>query len=470
MKQLSGQDAMFLYQETPSTPMAGVGLAIYDPSTAPGGAVSFEQIQEYLASRLHLARIFRQRLARVPLDLDHPYWIEDPNFDLEFHVRQLGLPKPGDWNQLCTQVARLLSRPLDLSRPLWELYVIGGLDAIEGVPKGSFAIVTKSHHAAIDGMSGVDMTNAIHDQAPESTAEVGEDTWRPEPVPSPVELLARASVNTSRRPMRLARMVARTLPTVPPVVSALRRDRPQLPGVRVPRTRFSGAVTPHRVVGGEKFDLGDMKRMKKEVDGATVNDVVLTIVGGALRSYLSSKGELPDDPLVAMCPISVRSEAEKSAGGNMVSSMFVSLSTDVADPRERLETITAATHKSKVFTEALGARTLIELSDHLPGALVGYAARATSRLGLANRSAPIFNTTVSNMPGPQHALYFAGARLVETYGMGMIVEGMALIHPVVSYCGDITISFTSCRELLPDPTRYADDIRRSFDELATAVG
>jgi WS/DGAT/MGAT family acyltransferase len=470
MKQLTGQDAMFLYQETPSTPMAGLGLSIYDPSTAPSGSVGFEQIQEHLARRLHLARIFRQRLARVPLDLDHPYWIEDPEFDLEFHVRQIALPKPGDWNQLCTLAARLLSRPLDVTRPLWELYVVEGLNAIDGVPEGSIAIVTKTHHAAIDGMSGVDMLNAIHDLTPESTTPLGEDTWRAEPVPSPLELLARASANNSRRPMRMARMIARAVPVVRPAVAAFRRDRPQLPGVRIPRTRFSGAVTSHRVVDGRKFDLADLKQIKKSVDGATVNDVVLTVVGGALRSYLSEKGELPDDPLVAMCPISVRSESERSAGGNMVSAMFVPLSTDVADPRERLETVTAATHRSKAFADALGARTLVEMSDHLPGALVGFAAQSTSRLGLANRSAPVFNTTVSNMPGPQHPLYFAGARLLESYGMGMIVDGMALIHPVISYCGDITISFTSCRELLPDPSTYADDIERSFDELAAAVG
>jgi diacylglycerol O-acyltransferase len=468
MKQLSGQDAMFLYQETATTSMAGAGLSIYDPSTAPGGAVTFDQIQEHLAGRLPLARVFRQRIARVPLDLDHPYWIEDPDFDLEFHVRQIALPAPGDWDQLCTQVARLLSRPLDLSRPLWELYVIEGLDAVEGVPAGSFAIVTKTHHAAIDGMSGIDMLNAIHDLTPQPAGGV-EDTWRPEPMPSPFDLLTRASVNNSRRPLRMARLLARTVPALRPMIGSLRRDRPQLPGIGVPRTRFSGPVTAHRVVDGRKFDLADMKRIKKSVEGATVNDVVLTVVGGALRSYLSAKGELPDDPLVAMCPISVRSESEKSVGGNMVSGMFVSLSTDVADPAERLETITAATHKSKAFTEAMGARTLVELSDHMPGALVGFAARSTSRLGLANRQAPIFNTTVSNMPGPQHPLYFSGAQLLESYGMGMIVEGMALIHPVISYCGDITISFTSCREIMPDPETYADDIQRSFDEVAAAL-
>ena len=171
MQQLSGMDAAFLYAETPRAHMAGGGIAIYDPSTAPGGRVTFKGILDHIDKRLHEARVFRQRLVRVPLDLDHPYWIEDPDFDLEFHVRHIALPEPGDWRQLCIQVARLVSRPLDLDRPLWELYVIEGLDNVEGVPAGSFALVTKVHHAAIDGMSGMEMTSAIHDDDADGRAD-----------------------------------------------------------------------------------------------------------------------------------------------------------------------------------------------------------------------------------------------------------------------------------------------------------
>ena len=170
MQQLTGMDAAFLYAETPRAHMAGGGISIYDPSTAPGGRVTFKGILDHIDKRLHEARVFRQRLVRVPFDLDHPYWIEDPDFDLEFHVRHIALPEPGDWRQLCIQVARLVSRPLDLERPLWELYVIEGLDNVEGVPPGSFALVTKVHHAAIDGMSGMEMTSAIHDDEPTGRA------------------------------------------------------------------------------------------------------------------------------------------------------------------------------------------------------------------------------------------------------------------------------------------------------------
>ena len=216
------------------------------------------------------------------------------------------------------------------------------------------------------------------------------------------------------------------------------------------------------------LELADLRRLKEGVAGATINDVVLTIVGGGLRSYLMDKGELPDDPLIAMAPISVRSEAERGAAGNMVSGMFTTLGTDVADPYDRLVAVREGTHQSKEFANALGARTLLDMADLMPGGLVGLGARTSARLSLANRLRPVFNTTVTNMPGPRHPLYMAGARLVAMYGAGMVVDGMGLIHPVMSYCGEITISFTSCREMLPDPANYAACIRESFDELAAA--
>jgi WS/DGAT/MGAT family acyltransferase len=461
-------DASFLYAETPNAHMAGAGLAIYDPSTAPGGTVTFDDILQNFRRRLHLSRSFRQKLVRVPFDLDHPYWIEDPNFDLEFHVRQLALPPPGSWRQLCVQTARLLERPLDLTRPLWEFYVIEGLDDIEDVPEGSFAIVSKIHHAAIDGMSGIELMNATHDRSPDEVPPEPDTTWRPDREPTPYEMLSRATVNNVRKPMHFARVVGRTVPAVGRIQRELFRQR-GLPSGVPPRTRFSVNVSPHRVVDARRFELAEMRRIKSGLAGATVNDVVLTVVGGGLRQYLSDKGELPDAPLVAMCPISVRSESERAAAGNQVSGMFVPIGTDIADPRARLDAITEATHRSKAFSEALGARTLVDFSEFMPGGLVGFAGRTTARLGTANRTRPIFNTTVTNMPGPQHPLYFSGARMVANYGFGMIVAGMGLIHPVTSYCGAITIGFASDRAMMPDPEVYADCIQQSFEELAKAV-
>ena len=468
MQQLTGMDAAFLYAETPRAHMAGGGISIYDPSTAPGGGVRFKGILDHIDERLHEARVFRQRLVRVPFDLDHPYWIQDPEFDLEFHVRHIALPAPGDWRQLCIQVARLVSRPLDLDRPLWELYVIEGLDNVDGVPAGSFALVTKVHHAAIDGMSGMEMTSAIHDDEPAAAPSVPTVDWRPEATPSTAGLLWRAGVNNAARPMHAGRVMARAVPQLGRLQRQIRRRTITPPPTTIPRTRWSGPVSAHRVFDAVRFELADMRRLKEMVPGATVNDVVLTIVGGGLRTYLMGKDELPDDPLIAMAPISVRSEAERGSAGNMVSGMFTTLGTDVADPYDRLVAVRESTHQSKEFANALGARTLLDMADLLPGGLVGLGARTSARLSLANRLRPVFNTTVTNMPGPRHPLYMAGARLVAMFGAGMIVEGMGLIHPVMSYCGDITISFTSCREMLPDPAHYAECIRDSFDELTAA--
>ena len=258
-------------------------------------------------------------------------------------------------------------------------------------------------------------------------------------------------MNNATRPMHASRVAARAVPQLGRLQRQLGERAIAPPPTRIPRTRWSGPVSAHRVFDAVRLRLDDLRAIKATVPGATINDVVLTTVGGALRTYLLAKDELPDDPLIAMAPISVRSETDKAAAGNMVSGMLTTLGTDVADPYERLVAVREGTHESKEFANALGARTLLDMADLMPGGLVGLGARTSARLSLANRMRPMFNTTVTNMPGPQHPLYMAGAQLVAMYVVGMIIEGMGLIHPVTSYCGDITISFTSCREMLPDP-------------------
>ncbi len=309
MRQLTGLDASFLYLESTRTPMHIGSLNIYDPSTAPGGRVTFDGILQMIEDRLHLARSFRERVVQVPLSLDHPYWINDPDFDLEYHVRHIALPAPGDWHQLCVQVARLHSRALDMDRPLWEFTVIEGLDNVPGTPKHSFALVAKIHHAAFDGVSGVEMNSAIHDLSPRAEPRPVTTRWRPEVEPSAVELLSRAGWNNARQPLRFPRLVAETVPAIrklrDPAV-----DLPTRPG-EVPRTRFNGKVSPNRVFEGRTFDLEEIKAIKNSVPGATINDVVLTICGGALRCYLEAHDELPNKSLVALAPVSVRSKEQK---------------------------------------------------------------------------------------------------------------------------------------------------------------
>jgi WS/DGAT/MGAT family acyltransferase len=468
VQQLTGLDASFLYFETPNASTHIGAFSVYDPSALRGGRLAYEQMLADVESRLHLARCFRQKVVRVPLDLDHPYWVEDADFDLEFHVRHIALPKPGSWRQLCEQAARIHARPLDLSRPLWELYLIDGLDDLPGLPKGSFATLIKIHHAAIDGVSGAQIIAAMHDDRPDAEPPAPGEAWVAERDPSALELLGRAAANNVRSPFQLGRVLANTVPGIRRYIDEQRRSSIEETGP-VPRTRFNASVTPHRVLGGIQFDLRTVKEIRKSVTGATVNDVILTICGGGLRRYLEAKKELPKESLIAMCPISVRSEGEKGAAGNRVSSMSVALRSDIADAGERLRAVYDATQHSKKLAEAIGARTMTDMGQFIPGGLAGLGWRTATRLGLANRVRPFLNTVITNVPGPQVPLYSAGALLAAQFGMGPVMDGMGLIHPVGSYNGTAVISFTSCREMLPDPEFYEDCLRASLADLTTAV-
>lgn len=470
MQQLSGQDASFVYLETPHTPMHIGSVGIYDPSTAPDGFVRFKDILRFIEQRLPGARSFRQRLVRVPFDVDHPYWIEDPEFDIEFHVRHIALPKPGDWRQLCIQVARLHARPMDMTKPLWEFTIVEGLDNIEGLPPGCFALVSKVHHAAIDGMSGVEMSAAVHDLDPDMAAPAAPDDWKPEAMPSTADLLGRSYLNSLKQPLRWMETVGRSLPGFGKLAAQAAKGEVSLSNTRMaPKTRFNAKVGPHRVFDAVPLPLAEIRAIKDAVEGATVNDVILTIVGGGLRGYLQAKGELPRETLTAMAPISVRAEGEKSALGNLVSAMVVPLGTNIDDPLERLRQVHDAAVNSKAMTNAVGARTLTDYSQLIPSGLAGLAARLYTRVGAANAHAPIYNTVVTNVPGSRVPLYFCGAKMVGMYGTAPVFDGMGIINPIYSYGDTIAISFTADRDCLPDPENYAAALRASFAALKNAA-
>ena len=470
MQQLSAQDASFVYLETPHTPMHIGSVAIYDPSTAPGGFVRFKDILSFIQARLGGARSFRQRLVRVPFDLDHPYWIEDPEFDIEFHVRHIALPKPGDWRQLCIQAARLHSRPMDLTKPLWEFTVIEGLDGIEGLPPGCFALVSKVHHAAIDGMSGVEMSAAVHSISADVADPDDSDTWRPDNMPQVADLLVRSYFNNIVQPMRVMETIGRSLPGMARLTNEVRKGEVSMKNSRTaPKTRFNGKVGAHRVWDAVPFALKDIRAIKDRVEGATVNDVILSIVGGALRTYLKGHDELPRETMTAMAPISVRQEGEKAALGNLVSAMVVGLGTQIEDPLERLRFVHSEAINSKAMTNAVGAKNLADYSQLMPSALAGLAARLYTRVGAANAHAPAFNCVVTNVPGSRVPLYFCGARMVAMYGTGPVFDGMGLINPVYSYGDTIAVSFTADRDMMPDPENYAAALRSSFEALKAAA-
>jgi len=472
MQQLTGLDAAFLAMETASV-FGHVGsVCVLDPSTAPE-PLTLERLTSLIDDRLHLIPPFRRRLVEVPLGLDQPYWIEDPDFDIEFHVRELALPEPGDDRQLADQAARLHARPLDRGRPLWELYLIHGLAG------GRKAIYTKVHHAAIDGVSGNDILGAVLDLSPEGTQRPPAPPWRRDDVPGPLHLLARSALSLTGHPLRAARLsygLARSLPRL-----AASPARPRLPlvdrltgrdsnlvlapsGLRAPATPFNRSVSPHRRWAFRSLPLADVKRVKT-AHGTTVNDVVMALCAGALRRWLLDHDALPEGPLVAGVPVSVRTEDQKGTGGNRVSSMLAPLPTNLADAAERLQACHQAMRAAKDQHGALPADLLADVTQFAMPALAGQAARLAARLRLVER-VNAFNLIISNVPGPNLPLYYAGARMLGYFPLSAIADGQGLNITVMSFEGQMHFGLIADRELVPDVDALAGYL---VDELAALV-
>lgn len=480
MQQLTGLDTSFLNMETPTTYGHVSGLAIFDPSTAPG-PVTFEDVRQLIEDRLHLLAPFRRRLVEVPFGIDHPYWIEDPDFDLDFHVRHIGLPPPGDARQLGEQVSRIVARPLDRTRPLWELYVIEGLEG------GHTAQLTKIHHCAIDGVSGAEILTTLLDISPEPRkVDPPRRAWRPEPVPTQIEMLARGLwgiSGTPRKAIRVGRQAVRHLPALARslgigdlpgsglIDSVLgRRADPMLSQATTPapRTPINREITPHRRFAFGSLSLDDVKEIKKQL-GVTVNDVVMAICAGALRRYLDERRELPADPLIAMVPVSIRTESQKGSFGNQVSAMTASLHTHIADPLQRLHAIHDSMKIAKEQHQALPATLLQDFAQFAPPAVAARAARVIARATVANWMDVPFNVVISNVPGPQFPIYGVGAKLVASYPVSAINDGVGLNITVQSYNGQLDFGLVACRELMPDLWDLMDGLRESLAELREAA-
>jgi len=471
MEQLQGMDASFVSLEQPNAPMHIGSILIYDPSTAPGGFVRFKDILRFFEGRMHLSKTMRQKLVKVPFNIDYPYWVEDEDFDLEYHVRHVALPKPGDWRQLCIQAARIFARPLDLSRPPWEFTIVEGLDNIPGIPKGSFAMVSKVHHSAIDGMSGIDLMTALHTPTPSTAPPNEPDLWKPDKNPSKSRMFAKGYVRAWLNPIRQIGVAGQAIPGVYRAAKGLiKGDFDLNAAIQAPKTRFNAKVSPHRVFGGTTFELKHIKAMRVLSEGAKVNDVMLSIVGGALHKYLKAKDDLPDTTMTAMAPISVRSEGEKNTMGNQVSAMIAPLGTHIADAVERIEYVHAETSKSKAMTNALGARQMTEASKVSPALFMALGAQLYTRLGIANYMKPVLNTVVTNVPGPPIPIYSCGAKLVSMHGMLCLLDGVCLGHIVQSYVDQATIGFTADRKVMTDPDFYSQCLQETFDEMAEAAG
>lgn len=468
LQQLRAQDAAFLYMETADNLTHVTGFGIYDPSTAPGGHVRFKDIIAHVESRLHTSPIFKRRLVHVPFEIDYPYWADDEHFDLEYHIRHARLPEPGDWRQLCIHMARYHSRPLDMKRPPWEMYVLEGLDNVEGVPPGCYALVTKIHHVAVDGASAMRFFSALADIDANGTPAIDISAIETPPCEKPdlSTMLKRAVVNNVTSPVRMANTIVRSAPML---VNAFTTPFTSEPREQhdVPDTRFNRGVSPHKMYDGTIFSLADFKTIRQAVPNATINDVVLAICAGGLRRYLLSHDELPDEPLVAWVPINARAKgAGSDVSGNNITAMTAAIHTDIDDPIERLTAIRKTTRDTKEAKSGVSARLMTDISQHVPAATSALAGRLVSHISTNHR---VCNLFVSNVPGPQIPMYMNGALQIGNFGMAPLNNGMGLFIATPSYNGGISFGVTSTREILPDIAFFVRCLRDSFDDLMQAA-
>ena len=463
MQRLTGMDATFLYMETPSSYMHVAGLMILDPSTVEGG-LSMDDVRAFYESRLHLAAPFRRRLVEIPMGLHHPLWVEDPDFDLDYHLRHIAVPPPGGPQQLSELASHLVKIHLDRERPLWECWIIEGLEG------GNIAVLTKVHHAAIDGVSGNEITVAMLQLSPDDEPPPPTEEWKPDRIPTEVERLGYAANSLARQPFRLAKTLRRTAQTA--IRLQQRNRQPDVdppPGYfAAPPTSFNHAITPHRSFAFTSLPLTDVKDVKNAA-GVSVNDVILAMCAGALRNYLEANDELPEEGLVAMVPVSVRTDEQKGTLGNQVSNMLCTLATQIDDPIKRLQAIHEGTQQAKSQLNAIGADTLTDWAEFAAPALAGRAARLYSRTRMADRHRPLFNVTISNVPGPPFPLYSNGARVVAHYPMGPIFDGGGLNITVMSYLDQLDFGLVACADLIPDVWAIADGLGTALEDLKKAV-
>jgi len=490
VRQLNGIDVSFLNMETPTTFGHISSVSLYDATEVPGGA-GLEAMKEIILERIDQLAPFRRRLVQVPLGLDLPYWVEDPDFDIDFHVRHHAVPPPGTPQQLAEAVSRIVARPLDRSRPLWELYVI------EGVDEGRvIAQLTKVHHAAVDGAAGAMMLAALLDLDPDARPTGTPAPWQPERIPTDDELLRMTAKEYLRRPEKMVRLGVRAVreiaassgsgglsaladlvaQPIPGPVGRKLRERlragqahdpdhpPALPLTAAPRTPFNHPICAHRRFSYTSMPLEDARQVRRVFD-CTFNDVVMAICSGTMRRYLQLHDALPEESLVAMVPVSVRTGQEDDLYQNRVSAMFTDLATNEPDPVKRLRHVQGAMVAAKQHFAAIPADTLQDFTRYAPPAIAARAMRMYSRLKIADRMNPPFNLVISNVPGPNVPLYSAGARLLHYYPVSALVDGQGLNITVQSYDGNLDFGFLGCRELVPDIWVLPDLIHESMKEL-----
>ncbi len=466
MQRLSGLDASFLYLETPAQLLHVCGVIVLDPETVPSG-YSFAEFKDELERRIDGVPMFHRKLKQVPLGIDHPVWVNDDDFDIDRHVHRMALPAPGGERELADLCGHLAGIPLDRSRPLWEFVVIEGYRTESGAER--IVVFTKMHHCTVDGVSGANaisfMCSLEADAPPLETPPDGD----PPRAPGDAELLARGVATNLYKPVALAKVVGPTVKGVASTIGRAREGTAMPAPLTAPRTSFNATITGHRSLAIGDMSLQKIKDVKNAVEGATVNDVVIAVSGGALRRYLADRDELPESSLIASVPVSVRGSSKKTTGSNKVSTIFSRLGTDIADPLERLTEVSRTNQNAKDHHKAISADALQDWAQFAAPRTFGLAVRMVSSLKLADSGPVIHNLVISNVPGPPVPLYFMGARIEGLYPLGPVFHGAGLNVTVMSSDGKIHIGAIACRELVPEPWKLVEKFPEELEALHAEV-
>jgi diacylglycerol O-acyltransferase / wax synthase len=460
---ISGMDATFLYAETPTSPMNIGSVVVIE------GSLQFETFRDTVHSRLHMVPRLRQRLMYVPLSIDYPYWVDDPNFDLDLHIKHIALPKPGGWKQLRDIASQIFSEPLDQNRPLWSIYFVEGLETVSQVPEGSVAIISRIHHVAVDGVGGAGLLGLFLDFMPDKNPIPQPRPYSPKPLPNELSLILKSAMSFAQEPLKFPRLVSSTLSATLKAGFLTRVQRQELPTApfSAPNTPLNGIISARRKWNSVILSLERILALKN-IMGTTMNDIMLAICAGALRRYLAEKGKLPQKPLVAMVPISTRGN-EESTTDNQLSAMLIQLATHIEDPIARLEAIQENTVRGKSYQGAIGAKTLASMAEAVPFGIANQAAKFYSRFQIAELHNPVFNVAITNVPGPKMPLYINGHKMLSIMGAAPIIDGMGLIITILSYDGSVTVSPISDVKSMPDLDDFTKYIRESANELEAAI-
>lgn len=477
--QLSGIDSFMALGETPNMPLHIGAIMIYKTRKKhiyeEARALLVQQIEAHLP-------VLRCRLESLALDIDRPYWVKDEHFTIDYHLQHVALPKPADWNELYALSARFYARPLNKERPLWEALFIEGLDNVEGLPKGSVALVLKIHHAIADGKTAIRLFSTLHSESKASGAALMVDSMNLAPVdfnePGLIRKYAHAYLHNRYAPQNLAKELSQVFVSLaknnlPRVAKSVFKKNTSGNHTRshrypsAPRVIFNREPAADRMIGHLRMDMKELKKVSTAT-GATINDIALCVVGGALRSYLKSHADLPDRDLLTGMPISIRNSKDNAVVGNRVGFSSIALATSIADPLERLQAIQEQTHIAKGSGRRKQAVSLLKLLDALnPGALVWLGKRLIAS-GLIEKLPPYVNTVVTNVPGTRKPVYFCGAELVDYIGLGVIAPTMTLFHTVSSLEKHVNISFLTCSGSMQKPKQYQHALEQSWQSLLSS--